>query len=430
MSNKKLDNLFQEQLKNLEVSPNKRVWNTIETELKEKKRRVFPIWWFGGIASSILVLLSLFYIFSSDDDLNFDNNSDSIITTIPERKPILKNKIDTININKNIQNEGLISKKEESLKIEKNNNPSTKSVKKEIIYQPKEILKPIALANAKINFSINIPEQNRALSVLEIKSKTQKLDIANLPKDEETPKTKKTLKNWSVAPVFAVLQSNSLTDTSPINANLAESTSGENSYAYGVQVAYKLNAKWSIQSGVHLQETSYANQQIAVNTSTTRNPFATEFANGDAFSFNTNNNITLNEATLLTNNFVTNAVQPDTGNITQNYGYIEIPLEIKYNFLNNNTLETYLVTGFSTLFLNKNEVILNTQTFSNTLEANNLNTINFSGNLGFDFNYIVNEKISLNLNPMFKVQLNTFSNNSNGFAPFNLGLYTGIKYQF
>ena len=103
---------------------------------------------------------------------------------------------------------------------------------------------------------------------------------------------------------------------------------------------------------------------------------------------------------------------------------------MKYNFSNSNKLQTQFVTGFSTLFLNKNEVILDTQNFSRTLEAANLNNINFSGNIGFDFNYNLSKKIALNLNPMFKVQFNTFSNNSNGFAPFNMGIYTGIKYQF
>ena len=49
MGDKKIDDLFQEQLKNLEVSPNKRVWNNIEDKLKKKKRKVFPFWWFSGI---------------------------------------------------------------------------------------------------------------------------------------------------------------------------------------------------------------------------------------------------------------------------------------------------------------------------------------------------------------------------------------------
>ena len=128
-------------------------------------------------------------------------------------------------------------------------------------------------------------------------------------------------------------------------------------------------------------------------------------------------------------NLFTNFVK-STGNLSQNFGYIEIPLEMKYNFSNNTKIEAQLVTGFSSLFLDKNKVVLNTFNTTRTGELTNLNNINFSGNLGFDFNYYLNNNWSLNINPMFKVQLNTFKTEANGFAPFNLGIYSGIKYQF
>ena len=118
------------------------------------------------------------------------------------------------------------------------------------------------------------------------------------------------------------------------------------------------------------------------------------------------------------------------GNLSQKYGYIEIPIEIKYNLLGTKKFNAQVVAGFSSLFLNKNEVNFNTQFMSKSGKANNLNHINFSGNLGFDFNYSLNKKWSLNLSPMFKAQLNTFSKDSNGFSPFNLGAYSGVKYKF
>ena len=51
MGNKKIDNLFQEQLKNLEISPNKRVWNNIEAQLKKKNEKFFL---FGGLQVLLL----------------------------------------------------------------------------------------------------------------------------------------------------------------------------------------------------------------------------------------------------------------------------------------------------------------------------------------------------------------------------------------
>ena len=41
MDQKKIDELFQKQLKNLESAPNQRVWSHIETKLKKKKVNKF-----------------------------------------------------------------------------------------------------------------------------------------------------------------------------------------------------------------------------------------------------------------------------------------------------------------------------------------------------------------------------------------------------
>ena len=76
MGDKKIDNLFQEQLKNLEVSPNKRVWNNIEAKLKKKKRKVFPFWWFSGAVASIILLTFIFNQYSSVENPKFNINPD------------------------------------------------------------------------------------------------------------------------------------------------------------------------------------------------------------------------------------------------------------------------------------------------------------------------------------------------------------------
>ena len=427
MGDKKIDNLFQEQLKNLEVSP--RVWNNIEAKLKKKKRKVFPFWWFSGAAASIILLTFIFNEYSSVENPKFNINPDKTITIIPERETIINNKIDSLDLKNNRKNEILLSKEDNVIKVDKNKIQNSRSQKE--IYKPRKSKTSLILNYNSIATNFKIVPQESLLKISKrntIKYNDKKLDIASVIKEAKNTNDNKSENNWSIAPSFAVLKSNSLSDTSPINAGLSESTSGENSYSYGVQVAYQINKKWSIQSGIHLQENSYANNQVSVNSSSERNPFATEFSNGDVFSFNKNNDIT--ESAQLLGNSVLNAGNSNTGNISQNYGYVEIPIEVKYNFSNSNKLQTQFVTGFSTLFLNKNEVILDTQNFSRTLEAANLNNINFSGNIGFDFNYNLSKKIALNLNPMFKVQFNTFSNNSNGFAPFNMGIYTGIKYQF
>ena len=67
MKNKNLDKLFQDQLKNLEVTPDKKVWGNIESKLKKKKRRVVPLWWFAGGAAAMLLIGMLLFPVSTDE---------------------------------------------------------------------------------------------------------------------------------------------------------------------------------------------------------------------------------------------------------------------------------------------------------------------------------------------------------------------------
>ena len=118
------------------------------------------------------------------------------------------------------------------------------------------------------------------------------------------------------------------------------------------------------------------------------------------------------------------------GNLNQRYGYIEIPIEIKYNLIEKRSFKTELVVGVSSLFLNENETTLETEAFSSSGEMKNLNNINFSANLGVTFIYKFDKKWALNFSPMLKSHLNTFNNNSNGFKPYYFGVYSGINLKF
>ena len=134
MGDKKIDNLFQEQLKNLEVSPNKRVWNNIEAKLKKKKRKVFPFWWFSGAVASIILLTFIFNQYSSVENPKFNINPDKTITIIPEREIIINNKIDSLDLKNNRKNEILLSKEDNVIKVDKNKIQNSRSQKE--IYKP------------------------------------------------------------------------------------------------------------------------------------------------------------------------------------------------------------------------------------------------------------------------------------------------------
>lgn len=450
MNNNNIDKLFQEKLKSLEVTPNGSVWNNIESKLKKKKKKVLPIWWFTtGVAA--LLVFGLFLFPFSDNENTFDKKDTNIIITESDAKkttPIYKAKIDSSGFqNKILEEKIIITEKKTTIKpiknkrklIDKPNNEkelvSKENAMKKIFLADNSVKKivdiikdeKIVVDKNKVNTHHN-KENNKHKKNAETKEKStrKKIDFKKYTEKKDSVfKIKKSKNKWTIAPVFAVLSSNSFTNTSPINNNLSNSTKGKSSLSYGFQIGYKINKKWSIQSGVHLQETNFTNNQVNAVASISANSSAISFNNGIPLSFN---NSRQQASDLASTTFSKRSSL--IGDLNQKYGYIEIPIEVKYNFLSTKKFNTQIVAGFSSLFLNKNEIDLSTQFSSKSGIANNLNNINFSGNLGFDFNYNLNKNWSLNLNPMVKAQLNTFSENANGFSPFNVGLYSGIKYTF
>lgn len=434
MKHTNLDKLFQEQLKNLEATPNSSVWNGIESKLKKKKKRVVPIWWFASGIAAMLVLGMLFFPFSDDQNSFKKTDSEIIITTAPKKEIINQFKIDTTI--KRERNQEKVHVAEKKNRFTSNNQLDSLQKETEKLLFAETTTNEIMDVSNKEEVVVNdktIMFSNKADKTIqteirksEIKSITNTVDINKWVEEKDSLFSKKILQNnWSITPVFAVLNSNSFSNTSPIDNSLSSTTKGENTFSYGVQIGYKLNKKWSIQSGIHLQEINFSNQQVNAVATISTNTTSVVFNSGNAFSFN-ENRIQSND---ITNNSLV-ARTGLSGDLSQTYGYIEIPIEVKYNFVQSKKFSTEIVAGFSSLFLNKNEIILNSQFLTTSGKATNLNTLNFSGNIGFDFNYSLNKKWFLNLNPMLKAHLHTFSENSNGFAPFNVGLYSGVKYQF
>ena len=116
--------------------------------------------------------------------------------------------------------------------------------------------------------------------------------------------------------------------------------------------------------------------------------------------------------------------------IDQKLGFIEIPLELKYN-ISSKKLSVNLIGGVSTLILTDNEVYSVDNGRSILLgEATNINNTSFSANFGLGFDFRMSENINLNLEPVFKYQLNTFNDTSGNFKPYFIGVYSGLSFKF
>lgn len=264
----------------------------------------------------------------------------------------------------------------------------------------------------------------------EVKESTLTIDeVLNKNKDIIEEEKDENISRWSIAPNAAPVYFSSLGDGSSIDPQFNNnSKSGELNMSYGIKASYAVNKKLSIRTGINKVNLGYNTNNVVVFQSLSANSSSLQ-------NVNTVNN-TANAVSFISSDNLSSAKSPEVfsknsnTSINQDMGYIEVPLEIQYA-LTNKKLGVNLIGGFSSFFLNKNE-IFSESAGSKTLlgEASNLNKVSYSANFGLGLNYKVSKKIDLNFEPMFKYQINTFNNTSGNFKPYFIGVYTGFAIKF
>ncbi|MCR1023210.1 PorT family protein [Cellulophaga baltica] len=264
--------------------------------------------------------------------------------------------------------------------------------------------------------------------------KGKKKSIFDEIEDEEVLVAEHKANKWSVSPSIAPVYFNGLGEGSPIHsAFISNSKTGNVNLSYGVAVAYEVTKRLKVRSGIHKVDYGYNTNQIEFSSSV--NGAATvQIANID-YKTTSKNIVVQSELNLDSKaGFVASDVTAKSpslnGDLSQQFGYLEVPLELNYALLDKR-FGINVIGGVSSLFLLNNDVFLNSGDQTTEVgEANNINDINFSTNFGFGFNYKLTQKLLFNLEPVFKYQLNTFSNTAGDFQPFSVGVYSGVSFRF
>ncbi|KQC30552.1 outer membrane beta-barrel protein [Flagellimonas eckloniae] len=254
--------------------------------------------------------------------------------------------------------------------------------------------------------------------------------------EEEAIAQNGTSGKWSVGPSVAPVYFNATGDGSPIHSNFASnSKSGNVNLSYGLTVAYNLNKRLKVRSGVHKVNYGYDTNEIVFSSSLD----ASTNALIDNIDYSqTSRNLVVQSKNELPQSFANDASlelsasqTPELdGKMVQQLGYIEVPLELNYALIDKK-FGVDLIGGVSSLFLVDNSVLLESEELVTEVgEANNANSVNFSTNVGVGLNYEFSSKVQLNLEPILKYQLNTFSETAGEFRPFSVGVYSGISFKF
>jgi len=414
LERKNIDRVFQENLKDLEIYPSKKVWNNIEFALNDKpKKQAIALWRrLSGVAVILILFLAGgYFYYNSTPNITIEN-------------PVSKSNI------KEVDNKAQIPIDQ------KTNNSEIELAQNKNSVDPLEKEKPIFVKkpnNTVIITSANISSVYTNIDNKYIVDQNDFIDQLNTIEEltanndniieEETPINKK----WSVGPTVAPVFYNTLQNGSPVSDNLSQSsTTSDDALSIGVKVNYQLSNKFFIQSGINKVELAYNTKDVNASISRTKNAYSNINTDKSGVILSpvvNNQSIILPAANDLNKSNI-------SGDLNQSIEYFEFPLEMKYN-LYDKKVGLNLVGGFSTLILTKNSVSIVSQNSVTDLgQANNLNDFNFSGNLGVDLDYKISKSWYLNVAPMFKYQFNTYSNNSGNFRPYYFGVYSGLNYKF
>ena len=247
--------------------------------------------------------------------------------------------------------------------------------------------------------------------------------------EEETDNEIDAYKKWKIAPNVAPVYYNSLTSGSPIDDDFSGNTKkGQFTTSYGIGVGYALNKRLSVRTGINKLEVGYDTQDVAVYSS----PETSGGHNYKNINFSSEGAVMsiVGSGTYSATQIPSSFSSLFDSSLNQRFGYLEVPLELSYK-LSDKKLRVDVIAGISTFFLNKNEIYSENKVKTTYIgEANNLNNMSYSTNLGVGLEYKISKSLNFNFDPMFKYQLNAFSNDAGNFKPYILGIYSGLSYRF
>ncbi|SDR93590.1 hypothetical protein [Christiangramia echinicola] len=475
---KNIDRIYQEKFKDFEQEPNEEVWKKISSRLDEKEKKrpfIIPLWWkVGGAAAVLALIISSLLFLDTETPLT---NEPEVVIENPEKTNQGQDQKLTPKIKENQSgsSEGIVSENyieekgkdtsnsdnrsfENNQEIEPNNTVGTKSGTTNSIVsnQNKKATIPVQQIDSSKN---RYEKENRVIQTEEVQNKTSgeiartektlidstktksvledQNALAEIEKDKKKTEeeeenlaevnSKKLRLSTFAAPVF---YKNLGSGNELSNQFSGNPSSSDVTFSYGVKVAYQISNKLSIRTGISKVDINNTIQDISYSpaASSVRFDNITPVADNIDIRDNNSSDSGLPTGTMGFSNSV-NASVFTPGEISQKFGYIEIPVELEFALINRK-FGLNIIGGGSGLFLDNNRVDLISANNKTKLgKASNINSTSFSTNIGLGIDYKLTDKFSISVEPIFKYQLNTFKNVDN-VQPTNFGIYSGLNFRF
>jgi len=461
---KDIDRLFQEQFKDFEKSPSPEMWARIEQELQKdkRKRRFVPIWWRIGAAAALL-LLFISVGLNWFESRNATSDTKPTVVDVetpagPQEDPATPEQNASKTTPESHYKSLTDSTEKERTESKRNANPTKNTSTIQQHYTA--ALPPVSVEEKTATAKGTMTHSERLSKLLALKSNSYHSSPAAVYVALETPESppapleryegesiEKAIAaaealeeagmettaqaRWRLSPTVAPVYSTALGEGSTIHTQFIEnSKSSDITMSYGITGSYALSKRLKLRAGVNRVDFSNRTSDVlafeAVEMAT-QTPSAV-MAN---ISPNEDSNVLLMSGASVNRNLAPEAINTmQRGDMTLDYGFIEVPLALEYRVLDKR-FGINLVGGFSTFFLNNNQISVDFNSRNAVIgEANNINDTSYSANVGLGFDYSISKSLDFMLEPTFKYQINTFSNTFGNVQPYIIGVYTGLNFKF
>jgi hypothetical protein len=262
-------------------------------------------------------------------------------------------------------------------------------------------------------------------------------DIAAQEKKEDSIKENVFKGRWAATTQAGPVYSNSLSGSS-VNNEVSDNAKNVGIHlSYGIGLSYEISPRLSLRTGVNQINMTYntqdINYQVNVSIASRGQQLDQAYKASSVSDASPTNGLVFNdtfETGFAAQELSSNQFQGIKGEISQQLGYIEVPLELQYNLVNRK-FKISVLGGVSALFLTDNVVAV--QNSSQRLELGedrNFNDFNQSANFGLGLGYDFTNQLGAFIEPTFKYQLSTLRNNAADFRPYTIGVQSGVTYRF
>ncbi|MTH15041.1 hypothetical protein [Flavobacterium sp. LC2016-01] len=482
---------IKDQLSNLDKSPSSFVWSKIEKDLNQKRRKRILAWLIPSFVAIALLSSALYYNFSFQDNTQKQETPShkEIQTQAPNSKSN-ESSVQNVKPNPKLQKSGpdeiITVKKTKSVKLVKESSKLVSTTNEyeeyEVVKKYKVVIKKEQITTTPIPLRIAKKPSKPSISKTDIIANKTTKTLNPTSKKTSKSKAKKQNKKSTTKPLISEKPENTTVIKDTLTQKKTEIVLEQTEIKKdtlpkidSLQVKKPATAKREYVKKEYATKSKEANPDFSVHAF--YGPAISGSINGSSmisptmdnlpkshpitshygiyaktmyarFGFRTGfSKINLKTITQLDQNLITDfkniSLNTET-NIKQTFGtsnevellqkisYYEIPLEFNYALKNDESkFDIDAFTGFSFLFLDKNDLYLKSEKIAKQKigEAKNISGLNVSYDFGIGITYKLTEKIGLDINPLFKYYLNTFKENGEA-KPYSLSLQTGINYKF